>query len=339
MRKSIINAGLRLMACGVLALCGCATSKLNSPDPAVRRNALIEASQKKDSLQILHDALKDENDIVRRTAVRLMSEKGLEAEADLKIILTDRDPLIRRTALNTLCLLKGKDISTDILETALQDEDTSVRLQAMSALVAVKPVDARRTEIIQKHLVKEKVQAIISLGSNALWPFHRHTVLLKDRPDWDHEVRLVSETPLPKDGWKFKTDPKSEGHLQKFKWYTADCDEKDWKPIEIERVWETADFKYDGVAWYRRTFKAPEKPAKYNAVELHFGSVDECAWVWLNGIYIGEHNLGTTGWTIPFNLDITKEIKWGEENQITVRVLDTAGAGGIYKPVTLQILE
>ncbi|MBP5639294.1 MAG: HEAT repeat domain-containing protein [Victivallales bacterium] len=339
MQKSIINEGLCLLSCAILALCGCTTSQLNSPDPAVRRNALIKASQKGNSLQILREALNDDNDIVRRTAVRLISEKGLEAEEELTSVLNDRDPLIRRTAIKTLCLLKGEKISLDILETALRDDEKQVRLQAMSALVAVKPIDDQRKKIIQEHISKEKDKAIIRLGSNALWPFHRHTVLLKDRPDWDHEVRVISETPLPKDGWKFRIDPKAEGHFQKFKWYAIDCDETGWKPIEIEKIWETADFKYDGVAWYRRTIKAPEKPAKFNAVELHFNAVDECAWVWLNGIYIGEHNLGSVGWTIPFNLDITKEIKWGEENQITVRVLDTAGAGGIYKPVTLQILE
>ncbi|MBR4674656.1 MAG: HEAT repeat domain-containing protein [Victivallales bacterium] len=339
MQKSLIHSGLCLLSCGAIALAGCATAKLKSPDPAIRRNALIEAAKKGDNTNLLHKALEDENDLVRRTAVRLLVDKGLDAEEELIGLLDDRDPLIRRSVLNTLCLLKGKELSLNILETALHDEDPSVRLQAMSALVAVKPIDARRTQIIQAHIPKEKNQAIISLGSSALWPFHRDVVLLKDRPDWDHEVRVVSEFPLPKEGWKFKTDPKGEGHFPKFKWYAANLNDQDWKPIEIEKIWETDDFKYDGIAWYRRTIKAPAKPEKFNAAELHFDSVDECAWVWLNGIYVGEHNLGTVGWTIPFNLDVTKEIKWGEDNQITIRVLDTSGAGGIYKPVTLQILE
>ena len=339
MQKKLINTGICLLSCGALALSGCATAQLKSPDPAVRRTALIEAAKKSNSLQVLRDALEDENDIVRRTAVRLICERGLDAEEELIGVLDDRDPLIRRAALNTLCLLKGKEISLNVLETALLDDDDSVRLQAMSVLVAVKPIDARRTKIIQAHVAKEKNQAIISLGSAALWPFHRDTVLLKDRPDWDHEVRLVAEHPLPKDGWKFRTDPKAEGHFPKQLWFAPKLNEQDWRPIEIERIWETDDFKYDGIGWYRKTFKAPEKPAKFNAAELHFEAVDECAWVWVNGIYVGEHNIGPVGWTTPFNLDVTKEIKWGEENQITVRVLDTAGAGGIYKPVTLQILE
>ena len=210
MQKSFFNSRLCLLSCGAIVLAGCTTAQLKSPDPAIRRNALIEAAKKENSTNLLHEALEDENDLVRRTAVRLLVDKGLDAEEELIGLLDDRDPLIRRSVLNTLCLLKGKDLSLNILETALHDEDPAVRLQAMSALVAVKPIDARRTQIIQAHIPKEKNQAIISIGSGALWPFHRDVVLLKDRPDWDHEVRVVAEFPLPKDGWKFRTDPKTE---------------------------------------------------------------------------------------------------------------------------------
>ena len=74
-------------------------------------------------------------------------------------------------------------------------------------------------------------------------------------------------------------------------------------------------------------------------MEIHFGAVDEAAWVWLNGKYIGQHDVGLAGWNKPFNLDITQEIQWGAENQLTVRVEDTAHAGGIWKPVSIEILK
>ena len=91
MQKTLINTGICLLSCGAIALSGCATAKLNSPDPAVRRNALIEAAKKENSLSLLRNALDDENDIVRRTAVRLISERGLEAEEELIGVLDDRD--------------------------------------------------------------------------------------------------------------------------------------------------------------------------------------------------------------------------------------------------------
>lgn len=36
---------------------------------------------------------------------------------------------------------------------------------------------------------------------------------------------------------------------------------------------------------------------------------------------------------------MTKEIKWNGENQLTVRVLDSKFAGGIWKPVVVEVLK
>lgn len=121
--------------------------------------------------------------------------------------------------------------------------------------------------------------------------------------------------------------------------YLADYDDSKWKKISIGKTWEECGYDYDGFAWYRITFDAPEKPDVCNAAELHFDSVDESAWVWLNGKYVGEHNIGSAGWDIPFSLDVTDLIRWGQPNQITVRVQDLAYAGGIYRPIQLQIMK
>ena len=74
-------------------------------------------------------------------------------------------------------------------------------------------------------------------------------------------------------------------------------------------------------------------------MEIHFGAVDESAWVWLNGKYAGQHDVGPAGWDRPFDLDITNEVKWGGENQLTVRVEDTKAVGGIWKPVKINIVK
>jgi hypothetical protein len=67
--------------------------------------------------------------------------------------------------------------------------------------------------------------------------------------------------------------------------------------------------------------------------------VDESAWVWLNGEFAGEHDQGPSGWDTPFRLDVTDGLNWGGANQLTVRVLNSAMAGGIWKPVSIVILE
>ena len=111
-----------------------------------------------------------------------------------------------------------------------------------------------------------------------------------------------------------------------------------WKKIRMG-VWEKQGYPgYDGVAWYQIKFKMPPK-MECNAVEIAFDGVDESAWVWLNGIYLGAHDIGPGGWNKPFAVDCRKEIRWGGENVLTVRVYDAAFSGGIYKPVRVDILK
>ena len=81
----------------------------------------------------------------------------------------------------------------------------------------------------------------------------------------------------------------------------------------LSGVQETYDDKT--VLWYRRTFSLPEGFNK-GRVLLHFGAVDQCCSVLLNGTPVGEHEGGYT----PFCFDITEYLK--EENELAVRVID-----------------
>jgi hypothetical protein len=67
--------------------------------------------------------------------------------------------------------------------------------------------------------------------------------------------------------------------------------------------------------------------------------VDESTWVWLNGTYLGCHDIGHERWKEPFAVDCRKEILWDKENVLTIRVYDAAYAGGIYKPIRVDILK
>ena len=298
--------------------------------PKERRDNLL----KNPDLPSLLKAVADDNAIIRHTAVRLLAQRE-DATTQLVALLKSTDPLVRRGALQALCLKNA--VTVELLGDMMDDTDVNVRLIAVSQLAADKPAKGKQLEILEKTARKEKNAAVRDIASKAIWPFYRNTVLLRNRSDWDHDVKVVQDILLPAADWRFSLDENNQGHLNN--WFKTDFDDSAWKTIPIAVTWEDAGFKYDGLAWYRKSFKAPSKPEKFNAVELHFESVDECAWVWLNGIYIGQHDLGTSGWQTPFSLDITKEIKWDADNVIVVRILDTAGAGGIYKPVHLQVLE
>lgn len=303
--------------------------------PAARRDALLrQADRGRAAIPALSAALNDENLVVRRTAVRLLVEAGAPAMKALTKALDNSDALVRRAALVALCDPPGPQ-SLPHLAKAITDADHFVRLAAVNLLVEIKP----RTQEIQDLLeqaCQDKSAPVRDIAARAVWPFFRETVSIRDRKDWDHEIKVSQAIPLPDDGWRFKTDPKEDGHLQK--WFAPDFDDSSWEPIRIGSAWEEQGHAYDGVAWYRGSFDLPEKPEQL-ATEIAFGAVDEIAWVWINGQYVGQHDLGTAGWDKPFALDVTKELKWGQKNQITVRVHDSAYAGGIWKPVTIQVLQ
>lgn len=108
------------------------------------------------------------------------------------------------------------------------------------------------------------------------------------------------------------------------------------------------------VVWYERSFSLPELRSNQCCI-LHFGAVDYGAQVWLNGVFLGEHQGGSAS----FSLDITRAARDGE-NRLTLRVWDESrnlelprgkqfwkeqsesifytGSTGIWQSVWLEIL-
>ena len=69
--------------------------------------------------------------------------------------------------------------------------------------------------------------------------------------------------------------------------------------------------------WYRRQFEAPPLGPD-EALLLHFGAVDYCAQVWVNGQAAAEHEGGYT----PFQADITQFLRPSGWQTIVVRAVD-----------------
>ncbi len=69
--------------------------------------------------------------------------------------------------------------------------------------------------------------------------------------------------------------------------------------------------------WYRRRFALPDKFMQ-DRLLLHFGAVDQCCTVYLNGQAVGSHE----GGYLPFYFDITEALE--EENELVVQVRDFA---------------
>jgi hypothetical protein len=150
--------------------------------------------------------------------------------------------------------------------------------------------------------------------------------------------RLI-QVRLPTSGWRFQTDPKAIG--REAAWFKPDHDDRAWRTdVPIEKNWQ--DFMeqpYFGAAWYRGAFDMPAIPPTGVMVRLSFQGVDEEAWVWVNGTFVGEHAKGPGGWEVPFELDVTAAIKASAPNQFTIMVANAVGQGGIWKSVSVNVRE
>jgi hypothetical protein len=132
--------------------------------------------------------------------------------------------------------------------------------------------------------------------------------------------------------WKFCFDPDNVG-IEKG-WYKK-IDDKDRIDIEIGDWYGCQlNSKYSGYTWYQTTFIAP-KDWEGKKLLLAFGAVDEQAWVWLNGVKVGESTAGPSAWNSAFEIDISNSIQPGRENILFVRVHNSRGPGGIWKSVKI----
>lgn len=147
-----------------------------------------------------------------------------------------------------------------------------------------------------------------------------------------HAAKMQTENQIDLSGdWKFKLDPEDTG--VKKGWQDTDFDDTGWETVKVPG--ELPE-DYNGVAWYRKNVKADVSALKKEgALALIFQQVDDAAWVYLNGELVVENH----SWNTPFFADITSMIEnknGKEEFQLSVRVMDHGGPGGILQPVMLR---
>jgi len=127
----------------------------------------------------------------------------------------------------------------------------------------------------------------------------------------------------------------------------ADFDDRAWQPIGLPHTFDLPYFRtpefYVGYGWYRKHFDLPPE-WRGPRLSLEFDGVFQVAEVFVNGVRLGEHCGGYTG----FRFDITDEVEIGSSaNVLAVRVNNNWNAqlqpragehvfcGGIYRDVHL----
>ena len=133
---------------------------------------------------------------------------------------------------------------------------------------------------------------------------------LHPRPQLQRERWISLDGP-----WRFAFDPERRWHRP------ADVDE--W-PLKIRVPFcpesnssGIGDTGFHPVCWYEREFDLPELPPQGRLL-LHFGAVDYQARVWVNDYPVMEHE----GGHVPFVIDITRAIRPGGTQRVTVQALD-----------------
>ena len=115
--------------------------------------------------------------------------------------------------------------------------------------------------------------------------------------------------------WFFRLDPADQGEVEGLPTNTA---LDGWSPTPVPNAWNARDHS-DGsqrgtVAWYRKDFVLPSRNAALGW-KLRFESVNYRAKVWLNGVFVGEHEFAY----VPFELPTTGLVRDGV-NRLVVRV-------------------
>jgi len=170
----------------------------------------------------------------------------------------------------------------------------------------------------------------VDLFDKAVWSY-----MVAGRNAWlekRDEITPANSQKLP-ERWKVMMDPAREGITNK--WFEINFDDSSWKEASIQDFLEKQGYKDYKHAWYRNSVLV-SKEWEGEKIILHFGAVDETCWVWINGRSAGEfiynRKLDAGSWKSPLRFDITKLVKFGETNQITVLVQNVEGDGGIWKP-------
>ena len=117
--------------------------------------------------------------------------------------------------------------------------------------------------------------------------------------------------------WQFRFDKENAGEGAAWSAGQTEFPERITVPFPWGSKLSGIEKKAD-IGWYQRMVKVPES-WKGKRVFLVVGACDWLTKGWLDGRKLGEHQGGYT----PFEFELTANVKWGEDQQIVLRVDDT----------------
>ncbi|WP_053978011.1 beta-galactosidase GalB [Mangrovimonas xylaniphaga] len=162
---------------------------------------------------------------------------------------------------------------------------------------------------------------------------------------------LPTANPFIKDSTKHHKRPQGNPG-ENFPFVQTNFDDNTWETVDLPHDWaikgpfmkgDDAEvgggmgrLPSNGAAWYRKQLEIPETD-KEKSIFLDIDGAMSYAMVWLNGHLVGGWPYGYNSW----RLDLTPYIKFGESNQLAIRIDNPNHSarwypgGGIYRNVWL----
>ena len=133
----------------------------------------------------------------------------------------------------------------------------------------------------------------------------------------------------------------NDNHIFMIGYANPTFDDTAWPTLKLPQGWEQSGKKeldIDGAVWFRTQVQIPAEWAKRNLI-LQLGAIDDYDVTYFNGVQVGSTGMDVPDawqkqrvYNIPANM-----VKAGTAT-IAVRVLDTAGGGGIHQgPLQLSV--
>lgn len=125
---------------------------------------------------------------------------------------------------------------------------------------------------------------------------------------------------------KFVESMKEEPGMAE-QWYSTSYPKDDWKELVVPGLWSNDDLvAIDGVVWQTCTLELPEEYVGKEAI-LSLHVIDDDDITWINGQRVGE----TAGYDVRRLYHVPAGVL-KEHNEITLKISDYRGGGGLYGP-------
>ena len=116
-----------------------------------------------------------------------------------------------------------------------------------------------------------------------------------------------------------------------------DFDDNAWKTMKLPTLWESTSVgDFDGVVWFRKKIKIPDRWLNKNLV-VNLGPIDDMDRTYVNGVLVGSYE-EVGFYSTPRIYNVPNNLVTGSVLTIAVRVLDNGGGGGLWgNGVKMQI--